>query len=182
MDVNLTVANNVKRIRESKKITLDNAARFTGVSKSMLCQIERGDVNPTISVLWKIANGFKVSFTALVEQELKDAAIIMGVDIQPLIMDNGRFINYPIFAFEENKGFESYRIEIMKDGCVEAEAHILGCEEYITVFAGTIEIIVGDLTYILKSGDSVHFCADVPHTYRNIGDETVQLSMIIYYK
>ena len=56
------------RIREQKKLTLDAAAALTGVSRSMLAQIEKGDVNPTISVLWKIANGYKVSFTSLLEQ------------------------------------------------------------------------------------------------------------------
>ena len=62
MDVTKCIAANVKAIREKKKLTLDSAAQATGVSRSMLAQIEKGDVNPTISVLWKIANGFKVSF------------------------------------------------------------------------------------------------------------------------
>ena len=67
MDVTKCIAANVKAIREKKKLTLDSAAQATGVSRSMLAQIEKGDVNPTISVLWKIANGYTVSFTALVE-------------------------------------------------------------------------------------------------------------------
>ena len=66
MDVTSVVAMNIKSIREQKKLTLDAASEITGVSRSMLSQIEKGDVNPTISVLWKIANGYKVSFTSLV--------------------------------------------------------------------------------------------------------------------
>ena len=54
MDVTNVVARNVKSIREHKKLTLDAAAAATGVSRSMLAQIEKGEVNPTISVLWKI--------------------------------------------------------------------------------------------------------------------------------
>ena len=65
MNITHTVASNCKRVREEKKLTLDHAAAVTGVSRSMLAQIEKGDVNPTISVLWKIANGYKVSFTTL---------------------------------------------------------------------------------------------------------------------
>ena len=68
MDVNNIIAHNAKAIREQRRLTLDAAAEATGVSRSMLAQIEKGDVNPTISVLWKIANGYKVSFTALMEQ------------------------------------------------------------------------------------------------------------------
>ena len=51
LNIQLTVAENTKRIREQKKLTLDAAAALTGVSRSMLAQIERGDVNPTISCL-----------------------------------------------------------------------------------------------------------------------------------
>ena len=69
MDVTNALALNVKRIRESKKLTLDAAAAATGVSRSMLAQLEKGEVNPTVSVLWKIANGYKVSFTSLLETE-----------------------------------------------------------------------------------------------------------------
>ena len=68
MDVNKIIAQNVKKLREKRKLTLDAASEITGVSRSMLAQIEKGDVNPTISVLWKIAGGYKVSFTSLLEQ------------------------------------------------------------------------------------------------------------------
>lgn len=61
MEITSRIAANAKRLREEKKLTLDAAANLTGVSRSMLAQIEKGEVNPTISVLWKIANGYKVS-------------------------------------------------------------------------------------------------------------------------
>ena len=67
MDLQKIIGANAKAIRESKKLTLDAAAQLTGVSRSMLAQIEKGDVNPTISVLWKIANGYRVSFTSLLD-------------------------------------------------------------------------------------------------------------------
>ena len=46
------VSENARRLREEKRLTLDEAARLTGVSRSMLAQIEKGDVNPTISMVW----------------------------------------------------------------------------------------------------------------------------------
>ena len=71
MDINNIVAENIKQIRNEKKLTLDAAAELTGVSRSMLAQIEKGDVNPTITVLWKIAVGYKLSFTSLLEKKVK---------------------------------------------------------------------------------------------------------------
>ena len=181
MDISKTTAKNIKRIRESKHLTLDAAAAATGVSRSMLSQIERGDANPTITVLWKIANGFKVSFTALTEAALEDATVIRSESVQPVTEGDGRYINYPIFPFDEKKLFEMYRIVIEPGGCLDAQPHMLGTEEYITVFQGNVKITAGGNEYELKEGDSIHFRSDTEHRYHNPGKKTAQLSMLIYY-
>lgn len=181
MDINLTVAQNIKTIREAKKLTLDAAAKQTGVSRSMLAQIEKGDVNPTISVLWKIANGYKVSFTSLTNANNDEVVVISSKTTPPLIADDGKYINYPIFTFNEQRLFETYRIEIAPDGVLSAQPHLAGTEEYITVFDGSVDIIVEDEIYHLQKGDSIKFKADTNHGYKNAGDNTVFLSMLIYY-
>lgn len=181
LDINTTVSQNIRHIREQKKLTLDAAAKATGVSRSMLAQIEKGDVNPTLSVLWKIANGYKVSFTSLIEQSEEQATILPLKDITPIVEDEGKYINYPLFKFDEQRLFETYRIVIAPKGSLQAEAHLTGTEEYITVFSGNVEVAVGDTVYALKEGDSIRFTADIAHAYRNIGSEEVILSMLIYY-
>ncbi len=60
----LVLAENLKTLRANRKLSLDKVAELTGVSKTMLSQIERGESNPTIHTVWKIANGLKISFTA----------------------------------------------------------------------------------------------------------------------
>lgn len=182
MDVSEVIASNTKRIRIEKQLTLDKAAKLTGVSRSMLAQIEKGDVNPTISVLWKIANGYKVSFTSLVERRDEGIRIIRRADTEPLREDDGRYLNYPVFPFDEKALFETYRIEIEPSGSLSAQPHLGGSEEYITVFAGEIEITVADERICLAAGDSIHFAADVSHAYRNRGTERAELSMIIRYR
>lgn len=181
MDVTGVVAVNIKAIRKQKKLTLDAAAELTGVSRSMLAQIEKGDVNPTISVLWKIANGYKVSFTSLVEKKADAVHVIRQAEQVPLKEDDGRYLNYPIFAFNEKTLFETYRIVIEPAGALSAQPHLKGSEEYITVFAGEVKIVVDGESFCLSKGDSIRFAADVPHEYHNIGSEMVELSMLIFY-
>ncbi len=41
--MNMIVAKNIKRLREENKLSMDELVRLSGVSKSMLAQIERGD-------------------------------------------------------------------------------------------------------------------------------------------
>ncbi|NLU24088.1 MAG: helix-turn-helix domain-containing protein [Clostridiales bacterium] len=181
LSINLAISQNLKNTREQKKLTLDAAASVTGVSRSMLAQIEKGDANPTISVLWKIANGYKVSFTSLIEEPPKTATVIPVTAVSPIVEDGGKYINYPSFGFDEQRGFETYRIVIAAGGSLRAEPHLSGTEEYITVFSGEIEITAAEKEFVLRKGDSIRFLADVPHSYRNIGSEEAQLSMLLYY-
>ena len=181
MELQNVIGHNLKTIRARKKLTLDAAAGLAGVSRSMLAQIEKGDVNPTISVLWKIANGYKVSFTSLLDRQEQDPQLIHAREVTPLVEDEGRYVNYPAFPFQEGRLFETYRIQIAPGGALTAQAHMAGTEEYITVFSGAVEIQVDGISYALACGDSLHFRADTGHAYRNTGADTAQRSMLIYY-
>lgn len=180
MDINAAISYHVKKVREERKLTLDAAAALTGVSRSMLAQIEKGDVNPTISVLWKIANGYKVSFTSLVESKVAENTFIPCTT--PILEDDdGKYLNYPTFPFDEKKLFEMYRIVIEEGGCLKASPHLASSEEYVTVFTGEVEITVGSETYRLEEGDSLRFRADTAHSYRNMGSQRAAMSMVIAY-
>lgn len=181
MEITAVIAENMKRIRKQKRLTLDAASGLTGVSRSMLSQMEKGEVNPTVSLLWKIANGYKVSFTSLLEAWEAGVSVIRGKEREPLEEDEGRYRNYPVFPFDEKKLFETYRIEIAPSGALQAQPHLKGAEEFITVFAGRVKISVGETEFLLEKGDSIRFLADVPHGYENVGTETAELSMLIYY-
>lgn len=181
MEINSIIAQQARAIRTERKLTLDSAAALTGVSRSMLAQIEKGEVNPTISVLWKIANGYKVSFTALLDGAGPAVTVRRGSEAEPLAEDGGKYLNYPVFPFDEERLFETYRIVIRPGGQLQAQPHLSGAEESITVFAGTAEITVAEEVYTLEKGDSIRFKADVPHGYRNPGGTDAELSMLIYY-
>lgn len=180
-NLNAVISMNLKRIREEKKLSLDKVAKMTGVSKSMLGQIERGESNPTITTVWKIANGLKVSFTSLLNQSQSDTVIVTKEDVEPLIEDNGKYKLYPFFPYEDGRRFEIYKVEIEKGGYLSAEPHGQETYEFITVFDGEITIRIGDEEYTVKKGDSIRFRADKPHAYHNSGDELTRVSMVIYY-
>ena len=135
----------------------------------------------TASVLWKIANGYKVSFTSLMDTHTEAPLLIRAGEVSPLVEDGGRYLNYPAFPFQENKLFETYRTQIEPEGYLLAQPHMAGTEEYITVFEGEVEVCARQEAFRLAKGDSLRFKADVEHSYRNIGPSTVQLSMLIYY-
>lgn len=66
--VSLKIGERLKEIRNTRHLTLDEAAELTGVSKPMLGQIERGQSSPTINVLWKISTGLKIPLSFFYRQ------------------------------------------------------------------------------------------------------------------
>ncbi|MOA52655.1 DNA-binding transcriptional repressor PuuR [compost metagenome] len=72
-------------------------------------------------------------------------------------------------------------MEIDNGGYLDANSHMEGTEELITVFDGELSLRVNDNEYLLKCGDSITFKADKPHVYFNPGQTLTRLSMILYY-
>ena len=70
---------NLRRIRQSKSMSLEQAAEQTGVSKSMLAQIEKGTANPSLGVLGKITSGLRIEFQRLIETPREYLTVTDGV-------------------------------------------------------------------------------------------------------
>ncbi|MDX8360522.1 helix-turn-helix domain-containing protein [Cytobacillus sp. IB215316] len=180
-EIQKILGKNLKAIREKQKLSLEKASDLSGVSKAMIGQIERGESSPTITTIWKIANGLKVSFTSLINVPEPEAKIVLRSEVQAVSDDNGRYRVFPTFPFSEDKQFELYSIEIEPEGKLDSRGHKDGSEEYITVFDGEVLVSINGANYKLKNGDSIKFKADRPHSYYNTGDILARLSMTIYY-
>ncbi|GAB6106574.1 helix-turn-helix domain-containing protein [Fusibacter bizertensis] len=175
------ISENLKRVREEKKISLDAVAKLSGVSKSMLGQIERCEVNPTVSTMWKIANGLKVSFSEFVNHTETNVELISIDQLEPLIEDDGRVRIYPTFSFDSTRRFEIYSVEFQKNGYLSTEPHLQGTQEFITVFSGELTVTVGEKSFVVEVGKAIRFKADEPHSYKNTGDSNCVLDMVIFY-
>lgn len=182
-NLNLIIGNRLKDIRNKRNLSLDEVTKLTGVSKAMLGQIERGQSNPTVSTLWKIATGLKVSFSLFIDENQDDLKVICQNDIDPIIENNNNMRLYPIFPFDANKGFEIFTIELEPNCNHISTPHSEGVEEYIIVTEGQIEMEIDNKNFILQKGNSIRFIANKPHTYKNInkGMSTFQ-NIILYLK
>ena len=76
MELTRAVGENLKRIRKSKKLSMERLAAEAGVSRSMLGQIERGEANPSVGLLGKLAGALKVPAEVLREND----------DFEPLLL------------------------------------------------------------------------------------------------
>lgn len=178
--MNAIVAKNIKQLREENKLSLDALAKQSGVSKSMLAQIERGEGNPTLSTLWKISNGMKVPFDALTVRPKAPYEIVKLSELQPLLEDEGKVKNYSLFPDDENRRFAVYYLELEPGSYWKSESHLKGTTEFITIFSGRMEIRTEEKSFLVEAGESIRFKADTVHSYRNISEDTTILHMILF--
>jgi XRE family transcriptional regulator, regulator of sulfur utilization len=179
--IHVKLGKNLKSIRNSRGLSLDKVADLTGVSKAMLAQIERGESNPSISIIWKIANGLHLSFTSLIEEQNPTVSIVSSSELDPLLEADGAFRSFPLFPFNPHKKFEVYLVEMDPSCTYESEAHSTGVEEYIMILQGSLEMLLDGDIHTVKESESLRFIADQPHTYRNSTTIITRFHALIYY-
>lgn len=175
------IATNLRELREQRNLSLDQLAELTGVSKSMLRQIETGRSSPTIATIWKIANGMRLSFTTLVTHRRPQVAITDFNGPKPLTAKSNRYRLFPLIPFDPEHAFEIYHVEIEPGTTFEGEPHKGNVEEYVFVLKGKLDIAVEEEHYSVHANQLIRFVANRPHTYINSGNEMVSANMMICY-
>lgn len=175
------LANNLKRIREERNLSLDKLADLTGVSKSMLRQIEIGKSNPTISTIWKIANGLRLPFTVLFQERAQDVRLRSFKEAGPLLSEEDRYRLFPLLTFNPERPFETYFIEVDPGAVLDAEPHEGNTEEHMFVLEGQIEITIAGEPFTVEAEQFISFKANCVHKYENKTKEMAKLFMLISY-
>ena len=102
MELNRAVAGNIRRVRKSKKLSLEQTAALSGVSRSMLGQIERGEANPSVAILGKIAQALKVPAEVLLENDDFDSLLLARTAaVKARLSDGGKVNLRPSLPYDE---------------------------------------------------------------------------------
>lgn len=179
--LNQNVALNLKKIRQARGYSLDLVAEQTGVSKSMLGQIERGEANPTIGTLGKIVSGLRVDLADLVKTPGESVYPVCREWLIPTKLAEGEYRVYTYFPYEKERNFELYVIEVEPGASYKSGAHGENTKEYVIVESGELCLYVNGESYIIKSGDAVRFDSDKDHEYHNNGKEMLKFVSVFSY-
>ena len=176
------VASTVKRLRKGRGWSLDQTAAETGVSKAMLGQIERGESSPTVSTLWKIASGFRVSFSTLFASQKPSLGELRRDSWESVWGDDAAGMQARLlFPYDPLLGFEMFMIELAPGAISESSPHAEGVVEHIVVIEGEMELRIDDRWQTLKAGEGLRFFADRPHAMRNNTTTRLRFHDVIHY-
>jgi transcriptional regulator with XRE-family HTH domain len=177
------VGEQIQRLRNERKLTLDDLSRAAGVSKSMLSEIERDKANPTIAVAWRLTNALGISLDQLFAQQKPAEAIrVVGQhDIPTLNGDNGGYQLRVWGPIELAGKFEWYELTLQPGGALNSNSHEPGTREHLTVLHGSIEVEVSGFTKRLKTGETARYAADEPHSIRNSGRSEAKALLVVVH-
>ena len=162
------IASNLNRIRKAKGMSLDVVAEQTGVSKSMLAQIEKGTGNPSIGTLGKIISGLRIEFDDLIRTPPMDSFLVEVRKTEPTKDVPGQYKVWTCFPIEDNHMVEIYRIDIEPDGVYTSGSHGEKTREYIAVMEGELTVSLKDGLHTITRDDVFRFESDQDHKYMNL--------------
>jgi transcriptional regulator with XRE-family HTH domain len=171
----------VRELRRGRGLTLEELAGLSGVSRAMISKLERGEKNPTLVVVAKLAEGLGVTLSKLAGIEERREVIVVPRDRRMIIRDSEtgfeRQLLSPNFV---GRGVEFIRNEI-PEGSTSGEfpPHRRGVEEHIVVERGSLRAMLGGEAYLLREGDAVYFEADLPRRFDNAGEGECSYYLVI---
>lgn len=155
----------LKEARRAQGLSLEAVANLSGVSRSMVSQIERGESSPTIATLWNLTRALQVDFAGLLENgEARDRIDILRAGQVPMIENRSKGCRIMILSPPEDAGgHEVYDIRLDSGAELDSRPHGPGTMEQLTVLEGQVTVQSGTATEALSPGDTARYAADVTH-------------------
>ncbi len=173
----------VKHLRNSRGWSLESLANASGVSRSMLSQIEREQANPTLAVTLRIARAFALTLGELLELPGAASAVtVIRADDSAYHYRSDKDCRIRTLSpLNLEKDVEFYEIRLQPGGALRSSPHFEGTREFLTLQKGRLRVeSAGDIEDV-EPGDSASYRADVPHALVNTGKlEAVVLLIVVY--
>jgi transcriptional regulator with XRE-family HTH domain len=178
------IGQKLRHLRLRKKIALVDLGKHTGLSASMLSQLENGKLIPTLPTLARIAMVFDVGMDFFFgEKRSKRVFSIVRAKERfrfPELSDTP----VPGYYFEVlaygavDKSMSAYVAEFQQLEAAAASQHSHDGAEFIHVLEGVLAINYQSEEYILETGDSVYFDSSETHSYHGKSDPPAKAIVI----
>jgi transcriptional regulator with XRE-family HTH domain len=179
-----SIAKNIKTLRLSKKISLQELSKLTGLTRGYLSKVERARKAPPFSTLNKVALTLGVDVTSLLKEnaeELMDTKISVARKGKgKKVTTKGTLYGYEYEALAYNKPGKNMQPFIIEPASEQEVVFQHEGEELMYTLEGTHEFTYDGKKYILREGDSVYFDSTVPHSGRGIGRKKTKILAIMY--
>ncbi|MFB3776314.1 MAG: helix-turn-helix domain-containing protein [Bryobacteraceae bacterium] len=164
----------LRQLRLRKKIGLKDLSAHTGLSASLLSQLENGKLVPTLPTLVRIALVFDVSLEHFFGDQRPKRLFAVVRAGERIRFPERPDAPSPAYFFEclaypaQGKGMEAYLAELPRRLEKETQEHVHEGHEFLFVVDGKLVVRHRSVDHSLSAGDSVYFDSSEPHSYRGL--------------
>lgn len=182
--INENLGRRVKKLRTDRGWSLEDLATASGVSRSMLSEIEREKANPTLTVTYRIAQAFGLNLQDLIEtaEAASNIQVIRASERAQVFRSDKQCQIRTLSPLNLEKETEFYELILKPKGELRSQPHYEGTREFLTVEEGAVRIESASDTSELGKGDSGTYRADVPHAIVNTGTGEAVVFLVVIYR
>lgn len=178
----MKVGSRVRELRKSKKITLVELSKQTGIAQATLSRIETGTMTGTVESHRKMAEALGLSLAELYAPlDRRYSEIVHSKKEGPRKMvHQGRGCQTELLTSEvTRKKITPLLVTLAGGAHSSAEQNERGVEKFVWVLDGEVEAKVEKENFQLKTGESLYFDASFPHRLTNPKSKTAKLFIAV---
>ncbi|SFG54522.1 helix-turn-helix domain-containing protein [Methylobacterium gossipiicola] len=174
----------IQRLRKAYNLSLSELAEQSGVAKSIISQIERNETNPTLATIWRLSQALDVSIERVLATSDEEPFIekTSRADTPILVSDDGKVRLAIVGWIKTVEWLQWYEVSADPGGVLDSDPHQRGSVESLTVTAGHLEVEVAGAVQRARTGETLRYRCDRPHTVRCIGTEPAKAIMVVIMK
>ncbi|MDQ0190344.1 helix-turn-helix transcriptional regulator [Alicyclobacillus cycloheptanicus] len=163
----------LREIRQLKGLTIKELAEACGVSASLISQVERGKVIPTLTVFWKICNYLDTPMHDFFQKQDSDETLVVRKNQRKIIQFPDSHVRYQLLSPNLQGQIEFLLVEIEPGTAHDPEDMVTHSgEECGFVLEGELIVRLSTREIHLFEGDSISFPSSTPHRFANPGKVT----------
>lgn len=163
----------LREIRQQKGMTIKNLADACSVSPSLISQVERGKVTPTLTVFWRICNALDTHMQDFFEKRDAEETMVVRRGQRKIIQLPDSHLRYQLLSPNLKGQIEFLLVEINPGQAHDPEGLVTHAgEECGYVLEGELIVRLDDQEIHLYEGDSISFQSSTPHRFANPSDVT----------
>jgi len=182
--LNQRIAERVRELRAAKGLSLEALAAKSGVSRSMISVIERGESSPTAVVLERLATGLGVMLASLFDAPAAQAPanpVARHADQLQWQDPASGYLRRNISPPGVPQPMQIVEVHFPPGGRVafETGARDARVHQQVWVLEGAIDITVGDTRHALRQGDCLAMQLDQPTMFHNPTRKPARYAVVI---
>lgn len=189
MSADNTLGNKLRRLREAKKLSIEELTEMSHCHVDQIRQIEEGALIPSLTPLLAISRALGVRLGTLLDDEPMAGPAVFNPEKAPNVIrfsgkdpdaTGSRLDFYSMAAGKKDRHMEPFLIDVQPRSSESRPLSGHEGEEFIYVISGVIQIDYGKTSYTLEAGQSIYYDSVVPHDVQAIGAQPAKILAVVY--